>query len=280
LGIVNENTMTTTTQENGTAMPEQNEMPYALVQGEAMTQLPTDLYIPPDALEVFLETFEGPLDLLLYLIRKQNLDILDIPIAEITAQYVSYIELMEELQLELAAEYLLMAAMLAEIKSRMLLPRPQTEEEEEMDPRAELVRRLQEYERYRKAAEQINELPRVGRDIYLVEVVHQAEPVKAAPPNVNLVDLLDAFKKVMDRADMNKHHHVTRELLSVRERMTQVLARVTSDKFTSFESLFDIKEGRLGLVVTFMAILELLKESLLVVVQPEPYAPIHVKAAA
>ncbi|MDH5649280.1 MAG: segregation/condensation protein A [Gammaproteobacteria bacterium] len=272
--------MTTTTQENGTAMPEQNEMPYALVQGEAMTQLPTDLYIPPDALEVFLETFEGPLDLLLYLIRKQNLDILDIPIAEITAQYVSYIELMEELQLELAAEYLLMAAMLAEIKSRMLLPRPQTEEEEEMDPRAELVRRLQEYERYRKAAEQINELPRVGRDIYLVEVVHQAEPVKAAPPNVNLVDLLDAFKKVMDRADMNKHHHVTRELLSVRERMTQVLARVTSDKFTSFESLFDIKEGRLGLVVTFMAILELLKESLLVVVQPEPYAPIHVKAAA
>lgn len=280
MGIVNENTMTTTTQENGTAMPEQNEMPYALVQGEAMTQLPTDLYIPPDALEVFLETFEGPLDLLLYLIRKQNLDILDIPIAEITAQYVSYIELMEELQLELAAEYLLMAAMLAEIKSRMLLPRPQTEEEEEMDPRAELVRRLQEYERYRKAAEQINELPRVGRDIYLVEVVHQAEPVKAAPPNVNLVDLLDAFKKVMDRADMNKHHHVTRELLSVRERMTQVLARVTSDKFTSFESLFDIKEGRLGLVVTFMAILELLKESLLVVVQPEPYAPIHVKAAA
>lgn len=263
-----------------TEKPGQNEMPFAVVQGEAITELPTDLYIPPDALEVFLETFEGPLDLLLYLIRKQNLDILDIPIAEITAQYVSYIDLMTELQLELAAEYLLMAAMLAEIKSRMLLPRPSMEEEDEADPRAELVRRLQEYERYRKAAGEINEIPRVGRDIHLVEVVHDGEPTKAPPPDVELVSLFDAFKQVMDRAELNKHHHITRELLSVRERMTQVLATVKSDRFTSFESLFEINEGRMGLVVTFMAILELLKESLLVVIQPEPFAPIHVKAAA
>jgi segregation and condensation protein A len=263
-----------------TQKPGQNEMPFAVVQGEAITELPTDLYIPPDALEVFLETFEGPLDLLLYLIRKQNLDILDIQIAEVTAQYVSYIDLMQELQLELAAEYLLMAAMLAEIKSRMLLPRPSIEEEDELDPRAELVRRLQEYERYRKAAGEINELPRVGRDIHLVEVVYDGEPAKAPPPDVKLLSLLDAFKQVMDRAELNKHHHITRELLSVRERMTQILAKVKSDQFTGFESLFDIKEGRMGLVVTFMAILELIKESLLVVVQPEPYAPIHVKAAA
>ncbi len=269
------NDVTTKTQKPG-----QNEMPFAVVQGEAITELPTDLYIPPDALEVFLETFEGPLDLLLYLIRKQNLDILDIQIAEITAQYVSYIDLMQELHLELAAEYLLMAAMLAEIKSRMLLPRPPTEEEDELDPRAELVRRLQEYERYRKAAGEINELPRVGRDIHLVEVVYDGEPAKAPPPDVKLPSLLDAFKQVMDRAELSKHHHITRELLSVRERMTQVLAKVKSDQFTGFESLFDIKEGRMGLVVTFMAILELIKESLLVVVQPEPYAPIHIKAAA
>lgn len=266
---------------NDTPGVTQNDTPFAVVRGEALTELPTDLYIPPDALEVFLEeTFEGPLDLLLYLIRKQNLDILDIPIAEVTAQYIGYIDMMNELQLELAAEYLLMAAMLAEIKSRMLLPRPHSEDEEEADPRAELIRRLQEYERYRKVAGELNEVPRVGREIYLVEAAFNGEPAKVLPPDVKLVSLLDAFKQVMDRADLNKHHHITRDTLSVRERMTQVLAIVNSDQFTTFESLFDTKEGRLGLVVTFMAILELLKESLLVVVQPEPYAPIHVKAAA
>lgn len=252
----------------------------ALVRGDAITQLPEDLYIPPDALEVFLaETFEGPLDLLLYLIRKQNLDVLDIPIAEVTRQYMTYIEIMQEMKLELAAEYLLMAAMLAEIKSRMLLPRPK-EEPEESDPRAELVRRLQEYERYRRAAEDVDRLPRVGRDIYLVVTETATVPQKRPEPNVSLFELLDAFKQVMERAALYRHHRVLREPLSVRERMTAILTRVNSENFASFESLFEAREGRMGLVVTFMAVLELLKESLIVMVQQEPYAPIHVKAAA
>ena len=261
--------------------PKQQEMPFAIVQGEAVTQLPHDLYIPPDALEVFLDAFEGPLDLLLYLIRKQNIDILDIPIAPITRQYASYIEMMQELKLELAAEYLVMAAMLAEIKSRMLLPRPQINEDgEEVDPRAELVRRLQEYERYRKAAEEINELPRLERDLHVALITFNGDPIKPPPPKVELADLMRAFSKVMERASMNKHHHITRETLSVRERMTEVLAQINNDHFTAFENLFDHKEGRLGMVVTFMAILELLKETLLVLVQNEPFGPIHVKAAA
>lgn len=260
--------------------PVQGEMPFAIVHGEAITELPKDLYIPPEALEVFLDAFEGPLDLLLYLIRKQNLDILDIPIAEVTAQYVSYIELMQGLQLELAAEYLVMAALLAEIKSRMLLPRPQTEEEEEVDPRAELARRLQEYERYRKAAVEIEELPRLQRDLHVAVTEYQGEVAKRPPPEVKLPDLLKAFHDVMRRAALTRHHHVSREGLSVRERMTHILARVDSNNFVSFESLFDVSEGRLGVVVTFMAILELLKELLLVLVQQEPFAPIHVKAAA
>ncbi|MDH5634171.1 MAG: segregation/condensation protein A [Gammaproteobacteria bacterium] len=260
--------------------PRQEEMPFAIVRGEAVTELPKDLYIPPDALEVILDAFEGPLDLLLYLIRKQNLDILDIPVAQITDQYVSYINLMQEMRLELAAEYLVMAAMLAEIKSRMLLPRPEKEEEEGGDPRAELVRRLQEYERYRKAAEDINELPRVGRDLYVAVAEFHGERPKAPPPDVRFDDLVAAFKRVLDRAELNKHHHITRELLSVRERMTMVLEVVNSETFTPFEKLFNLKEGRMGLVVTFMAILELIKESLLVLQQAEPYAPIHVKAAA
>ncbi len=253
-------------------------MPFAIVRGEAVTAMPLDLYIPPDALEVILETFEGPLDLLLYLIRKQNLDILDIPIAEITHQYMAYVELMQSARLELAAEYLLMAAMLAEIKSRMLLPRPSEAEGEEEDPRAQLIRRLQEYERYRKAAEDIDDRPRVGREIYLAVVECDDKPVKRVEPNVTLFEMLDAFRSVLQRAEMYRHHRVLMEALSVRERMTQILGRLSAENFLSFESLFDVKEGRMGVVVTFMAVLELLKESLLVLVQNEPFAPIHVKA--
>ncbi len=256
-----------------------SESRIALVRGDAYTELPHDLYIPPDALEVFLETFEGPLDLLLYLIRKQNLDILDIPLAEVTRQYVAYIDLMQQVRLELAAEYLVMAAMLVEIKSRMLLPQPAIDSEEE-DPRAELVRRLQQYERYRQAGESIEQLPRVGREIHLVYVADERATEKKIPPNVVLFELLDAFKQVMERAALYRHHRVMREPLSVRERMAQILDRVNAESFVSFETMFEPREGRMGLVVTFMAILELLKESLIVLVQQEPYAPIHLKAAA
>lgn len=259
--------------------PQQTQTPLAVVQGQPVIELPQDLYIPPDALEVFLETFEGPLDLLLYLIRKQNLDILDIPIAQITRQYMAYIELMQVAKLELAAEYLVMAAVLAEIKSRMLLPRPQEEENEE-DPRAELVRRLQEYERYRKAADELDQRPRVGREIHLAVVAFTGKQSARPQPKVTLTELLDAFKRVLERAELYRHHHVLRERLSVRERMTQILARIDSEKFVRFEELFNLAEGRLGVVVTFIALLELLKEALLELVQQEPFAPIHVKAAA
>ena len=260
--------------------PTDNATPaMAVVRGETLTRLPEDLYIPPDALEVFLETFQGPLDLLLYLIRKQNLDILDIPIAEVTRQYMVYVELMQAVKLELAGEYLLMAAMLAEIKSRMLLPRP-AGEEEEADPRAELVRRLQEYERYRGAAESLDKLPRVGREVHLVVIENDQPPVKRIEPNVSLFELMDAFKEVLVRAELYRHHRVQLEPLSVRERMTRILAKINSETFLSFEEMFDLNEGRRGLVVTFMAVLELLKESLVVVVQQEPFAPIHLKAAA
>ncbi len=259
--------------------PTDTESPLAVIRGETLTKLPEDLYIPPDALEVFLETFSGPLDLLLYLIRKQNLDILDIPIAEVTRQYMGYVELMQTVKLELAAEYLVMAAMLAEIKSRMLLPRPASEGEE-ADPRAELIRRLQEYERYRTAAESIDQMPRVGREVHLVVIENDHPPVKRIEPNVSLFDLLDAFKEVLVRAELYRHHRVLLEPLSVRERMTRILAKINSETFVSFEEMFDLNEGRRGLVVTFMAILELLKESLVIVVQQEPFAPIHLKAAA
>jgi segregation and condensation protein A len=259
--------------------PQQTQTPVAVVQGQPVIELPQDLYIPPDALEVFLETFEGPLDLLLYLIRKQNLDILDIPIAQITRQYMAYIELMQEAKLELAAEYLVMAAVLAEIKSRMLLPRPEEEEDEE-DPRAELVRRLQEYERYRKVAEELDQRPRVGREIHLAVVAVTGKRAVRPQPKVTLTELLDAFRRVLERAELYRHHHVLRERLSVRERMTQILARIDSEKFVRFEELFNLAEGRLGVVVTFIAVLELLKEALLELVQQEPFAPIHVKAAA
>lgn len=262
------------------AQPQQPELPLAFVHGEPYTALPQDLYIPPDALEVFLEAFEGPLDLLLYLIRRQNLDVLDIPIAEITRQYMEYIELMKELRLELAAEYLVMAAMLAEIKSRMLLPRPAEVEGEEEDPRAELVRRLQEYERYKQAAENLDELPRVERDIFIAGAEAMERQVLDIEPEVSLKELLLAFKDVLQRAEMFSHHHVQMEALSVRERMSAVLSAVRADEFTDFSRLFDVTEGRMGVVVTLLAILELIKEALLELVQAEPYAPIHVKAAS
>ena len=258
--------------------PKQAEMPFAYVQGEAVTTLPKDLYIPPDALEVFLEAFEGPLDLLLYLIRRQNLDVLDIPIAEITRQYMQYIDLMKELRLELAAEYLVMAAMLAEIKSRMLLPRP-VETEDEEDPRAELVRRLQEYERYKQAAEDIDHIPRVGRDVFPVELEAPEKKVVQKPPEVSLQELLIAAKEAMTRAEMFSHHHVQMEPLSVRERMSAVLGRIGDHDFTAFTSLFQLEEGRMGVVVSLLAVLELIKESLIELVQSEPFAPIYIKAA-
>ena len=262
------------------AGPAQAEMPFAIVAGEAVTELPQDLYIPPYALEVFLEAFEGPLDLLLYLIRRQNLDILNIPIAEITRQYVQYIELMEELQLELAGEYLLMAAMLAEIKSRMLLPRIGDAEDEESDPRAELVRRLQENERYKQAATDLDTIPRLERETYQASAEMTERTVVTRLPDLTLKELLLAFRDVLTRAEMLAHHHISREPLSVRQRMSDVLLRVQGTSFVDFMSLFDATEGRMGVTVTFLALLELLKESLIEVVQTEAYAPIHVRAAS
>lgn len=259
--------------------PQQGEMPFALVQGEPLTVLPKDLYIPPDALEIFLEAFEGPLDLLLYLIKRQNMDVLTVSIADITEQYMKYIHLMSEIRLELAAEYLVMAAMLAEIKSRMLLPRVD-EEEDEDDPRAELVRRLQEYERFRLAAENVDELPRMNRDIYDVNIelpdLKQDKPL----PDIDLRELLLAFQDVLKRAEMSSHHQISREPISVRERMTIVLSKLSSTEFTAYTALFNVQEGRRGLVVTFLAILELVKEQLIDMVQAEPYAPIHVKSVS
>jgi len=264
------------------ANDEAAEPPIAIVSGEALTELPTDLYIPPDALEVFLETFEGPLDLLLYLIRRENLDILDIKVAEITAQYMQYIELMTALKLELAAEYLVMAALLAEIKSRMLLPRPILDTEDTGDPRALLIRRLQEYERFKKAAEDIDSLPRVERDLFMVRA-DSPEPVRQqVQPEVELREVLVALARVLHRAEMFQRHAVRLEPLSVRERMSDVLARVNEapEDFVAFVSLFNVREGRLGVVVTFLAIMELIRERLIDIVQTEQFAPIYLRAAS
>jgi len=259
--------------------PQQEEMPFAVVLGEPQYQLPKDLYIPPDALEVILEAFEGPLDLLLYLIRRQNLDILDIPIADITEQYINYIQMMQDMRFELAAEYLLMAAMLAEIKSRMLLPRVNVDEEdEESDPRAELIRRLQEYERFKQAAEDLDELPQLGRDVHSVKVDAPHKNLDLPPPDVDLKEILLALKDVMNRADMFTSHHIQQEPLSLRERMSRVLETVNSSTFTDFTDLFDLAEGRPGVVVTFMATLELIKQQLIELVQNESFGTIHVKA--
>ena len=256
--------------------PSQGELPFAIVQGEAISAPPEDLYIPPDALEVFLETFEGPLDLLLYLIRRQNLDILDIPIAEITQQYMDYVELMHKVNLDLAAEYLVMAAMLAEIKSRMLLPRHE-EVEDEDDPRAELVRRLQEYERFKQAASDIDEMPQLGRDNFLSDVEVIREDRQKPQPDISMQELLLAFQDVLKRVDMQKHHEIEREEISIREKMTHVLASLDGHKFVEFQTLFNLKEGRLGVVVTLMAVLELLKLKVIDMVQAEAYAPIYLK---
>jgi segregation and condensation protein A len=266
--------------EARSAIPTQEELPLAIVQGQALASLPKDLYIPPDALEVFLESFEGPLDLLLYLIRKENLDILDIPIAEITRQYTDYIELIQGMRLELAGEYLVMSAMLAEIKSRLLLPRPAGEEEDEEDPRAELVRRLQEYERYKQAAEDLDALPQLGRDVYQARAERVDGKRLRLPPQVHLQDLIAAVQEVMKRASMFAHHHVQMESLSVRERMSSVLNALQAHRYTRFADLFTVEEGRMGVVVTFLAVLELTRESLIELTQAEPFAPIHVRAAS
>jgi segregation and condensation protein A len=260
--------------------PRQEQLPFAVVAGEPMMQIPEDLYIPPDALEVFLEAFEGPLDLLLYLIKRQNIDILNIPIAQITLQYATYIELMQELQLELAGEYLLMAAMLAEIKSRMLLPRPVAEEEDEDDPRAELVRRLQEYERYKKAAEDLDALDRLERDVQAVQVQMCERKVVRMLPELTLKELVMSFREVMARAEMYAHHHIQLEPLSVRQRMSDVLSELKGKDFTEFTRLFDPAEGRVGVVVTFLAILELIREKIVDLVQTDAFAPIHVRVCA
>ncbi len=259
------------------AQTSQGEMPFALVEGEPLTVIPQDLYIPPDALQVFLEAFEGPLDLLLYLIKRQNLDILNIPVALITRQYMDYIQLMDQLQLELAAEYLVMASMLAEIKSRMLLPRPVDADDEE-DPRAELIRRLQEYEQFKKAAEDLDELPREERDLFPVSP--QLPDIKEEIPEVevSINDLLMAFRDVVNRAEQFASHHIERETLSVRERMSIVLGKLKADDYTAFEDFFQLEEGRMGVVVSFLAILELVKERMVDLVQNAPYAPIYVKA--
>lgn len=259
------------------AHPMQEEMPFAVVMGKEVTELPKDLYIPPEALEVFLEAFEGPLDLLLYMIKRQNLDILEINVAEITRQYMGYIDMMKAMQFELAAEYLLMAAMLAEIKSRMLLPRQAVEEDED-DPRAELIRRLQEYERFKKAAEDIDELPRLGRDVFVATAKEPDRHKERPQPDVTMQEVLLALSNVLHRAEMFESHKVELERLSTRERMSQVLSTLSGKQFVPFVSLFRLSEGKIGVVVTFLAIMELIKESLVEIVQSEPYGPIHVKA--
>ncbi|MDI3261393.1 segregation and condensation protein A [Aerosticca soli] len=263
------------------AAPQQQEMPLAIVRGEPLLKMPQDLYIPPDALEVILEAFEGPLDLLLYLIRRQNLDILDIPIAEITRQYMAYIDMMRDvMRLELAAEYLLMAAILGEIKSRLLLPRPPVEEGAEEDPRAELVRRLQEYERFKQAAEDLDALPRMERDTVPARADAGEHKVIRLPPPLELKELLLALKDVLHRAELFGHHAIRREALSVRQRMGELLQRLDAHRFERFEQLFDPGEGRLGVVVTFLALLELAKEMLIEIVQEAPLAPIYLRAKA
>lgn len=256
-----------------------SSLPLAMVYGKAFNDLPKDLYIPPDALEVFLESFEGPLDLLLYLIRRQNIDILEIDVSTITRQYIAYVEMMDAVKFELAAEYLVMAAMLAEIKSRMLLPRSaQDEEDEEGDPRAALIRRLQEYERFKQAAEDLDEIPRLQRNFHVGQAQPPDRSLTRPEPDVDLRELLVALSEVLRRADMFVSHHVERERLSTRERMGQVLDMLKGRAFVPFVSLFKVSEGRLGVVVTFLATLELIKESLVEIVQTEEFGPIHVKA--
>ena len=266
------------TESTGAHLTRQAEMPFAVVQGRPYTELPQDLYIPPDALEVFLDAFEGPLDLLLYLIRRQNLDILDIPIAEITQQYIEYIELLQDLQFELAAEYLVMAAILAEIKSRMLLPKPGGDEDEEEDPRAELVRRLQEYERFKQAGEELDLLPRLERDIWAVEAHVDDRSITRVPPEVDLREILNALRDVMSRAELFSSHQIQSEPLSIRERMSIIINVLKDNPYMEFQRLFTPEEGRRGVVVSFLALMELCRERLVDLVQNEPLGKIYVKA--
>ncbi len=267
-----------TLSENQSNTLEQQELPLAFIAGEAITEVPKDLYIPPDALEIFLEAFEGPLDLLLYLIKRQNINILEINVAEITDQYMAYVELMEASQFELAAEYLVMAAMLAEIKSRILLPRHEEEETEEDDPRMELIRRLQEYERYKEAAQKINDLPRMDRNYYLAKAMLPVIERVTPDPDVDLQDMLISLARVLRRADMFEHHHIQLETLSTREKMSEILIRISEHKFVPLVSLLVKEEGRLGIVVTFLAVMELMKDSLIEIVQTDPFGPIHLKS--
>ena len=268
---------TATSEELDPDSPSQQELPFAFVAGEAITEVPKDLYIPPDALEIFLDAFEGPLDLLLYLIKRQNIDILNISVADITDQYMAYVDLMEASQFELAAEYLVMAAMLAEIKSRILLPREE-EESKESDPRMELIRRLQEYERFKKAAEDIDNLHRMDRDIHRAAAALPKIEKIAQDPDVKLQDVLVALSRVLKRGDNYEHHHIQMETLSTREKMSEILVRISKHKFVPLVSLLLKEEGRLGVVVTFLAIMELMKDSLIEIVQSEPFASIHVKS--
>ncbi len=262
------------------SMPEVvDQVARARLYGEPLFQLPQDLYIPPDALQVFLEAFEGPLDLLLYLIRKQNFNILDIPMAEVTRQYLSYVEQIRASNLELAGEYLLMAAMLIEIKSRMLLPPKKVAEGEEVeDPRAELVRRLLEYEQMKLAAQRLNDAPQLGRD-FLRAQVHIEQSLAPRFPDVNPVDLQEAWRDILKRAKLVQHHKISREQLSVREHMSIVLRRLQGQRFVEFENLFDVTRGQAVLVVTFIAMLELARERLLEITQAEAFAPIYVRLA-
>jgi segregation and condensation protein A len=256
-------------------VPAARTEPLALVYGQPVLEFPHDLYIPPDALEVFLEQFEGPLDLLLYLIRKENINVLDIPMAKLTAQYLEYVEIMRTRSLELAAEYLLMAAMLIEIKSRMLLPRPASIDVEQ-DPRAELVRRLLEYERMKQAAQRLNELPQAGRDFGIVQVLFE-QSGEAQLPEVDAEDLRGAWLALLARASVNRHHRITREQLSVREHMSRVLRKLQEAKYIEFSELFDAHDGVAVLVVTLLALLELARESLVELTQQAAYAPIYVR---
>jgi segregation and condensation protein A len=258
---------------------EQQSLPLVVIRGQVLDTMPTDLFIPPEALEVFLETFEGPLDLLLYLIRKQKLDVVDLPIEQITRQYLIYIEVLTEARIELAADYLVMAATLAEIKSRLLLPKMACEDDEEEDPRVVLIRQLKAYEVIKQAAMDLDALPRLERDVFQAKAQAAAniKPV-LVPPDVSLLDIAGAFAAVLKRADAYEEHHVKREVLSTRERMSQILAQLSSEQYTPFEQLFAVTEGRAGVVVSFLALMELVKELLVELVQTEPLSSIYVKA--
>ena len=262
--------------ETITKTPHQEEMILATVKGKRVTTLPEDLYVPPNALEIMLDTFAGPLDFLLYLIRKQNIDILDIDVAKISEQYTSYIDLMDALHIELAGDYLVMAAYLAELKSKMLLPRPEEQKDEE-DPRAELIRRLQEYQRFKSAAEKIDSMPRIDRDFYAAQAQLPEFALETPLADIPLEGLTLALAEVMRRVEQSQAHLINYEELSTRERMTHILERMRNEAFIEFTTLFNKEEGKIGVVVTFLAILELLKDSLIQIVQSEEFGPIHIK---